>query len=137
MTGYIQADILGKVRGLKFGMLAAENLTLRFVELGMETGNYSSAMIAELIYWGLRNDCYVKRQPEDFTFEQVCDWLDTNWRENKDLITRITEAYQESKATKEYVEELKEKMEDVKKKGGLISTAEPDGESLEVGPLAD
>jgi hypothetical protein len=137
MIGYIQAEILGKVRGLKFGTLAAENITLKLVELGMETGNYSSAMIAEVIYWGLYNNSYVKREVMDFTFEQVCEWVDDNWRSNKELIRKITDVYQDSKYTKEYVEEVKVSMDDVKKKAGLTSPQDQDGESFGVGPLAD
>lgn len=132
MNGYIQADILGKVRGLKFGTLAAEQITMDLVSLGVSTNKtYSSGMIASIIYWGLFNNAFVKRQELDVTFEQVCDWLDDNWT-NKDLagsITDIVKCYEESKQAKIVLEQLKEGVEDIKKKT-LTSQPAKDGSEL-------
>jgi hypothetical protein len=119
MTGYIQAEILGKTRGLKFGNLAAEQITMELIALGVATqGNYSSAMISVIIYWGLYNNSFVKRQELDVTFEDICNWMDDNWK-NKDvepMITSIVKTYEESRQTKDVIQDLTEKVEDIKKK---------------------
>lgn len=137
MTGYTQANILGKDRGLKFGALAAENITMELISLGVATGgNYSSAMISVIIYWGLFNNCFVKRQEPDFSFEDVCDWVDENWR-NKEMeavVTSIVECYEGSKQNKMVLDSLKDKIQEVKKKTSTLSD-EKDGSTLEAGPL--
>jgi hypothetical protein len=129
MNGYIQANILDKDRGLKFGTLAAEQITMELVSLGVATGgHYSNSMIAVVIYWGLYNNSFVKRQELDVTFEQVCDWVDENWynKELEQTFTDIVKCYEESKQSKLVIEKLKENVEEVKKKT-LTLNAEMDG----------
>lgn len=136
MTGYIQADILGKTRGLKFGSLAAENILPELAQLGVITGgNYSSAMLSVVIYWGLYNNCFVKRQEMDFTFEQVCDWVDENWTNEAvhPMIQDIVKAWEDSTSTKKVLDLVKDG--DVKKKE-LTSTDGKDGNTSEGSPSA-
>lgn len=132
MTGYIQANILGQQRGLKFGTLAAEQITMDLVALGVATqSNYSSGMIASIVYWGLYNNAYVKRQELDVSFEDVSDWLDDNWtnKEIEPVLTEIVKCYEDSKQAKIILERLKEGAEEVKKKS-LTYLQERDGSEL-------
>ena len=129
MTGYIQADILGKPRGLKFGTLAAEQITMDLVSLGVAIqGNYSSAMISSIIYWGLFNNTFVKRQELDVTFEDVCNWMDDHWNDKEivPLITDIVKCYEESRQSKLVLKNLSDSVEDIKKKN-LTLPQEKDG----------
>lgn len=127
MNGYIQADILGKQRGLKFGTLATEQIFLELAKLNADTNFYNSAMIAVIIYWGLYNNSFVKREEMDFTFESVVDWADEN-TDQVETITNIVRTWEDAKSTqimKEKVsEELKKKNQDLtspQKKGGKKS----------------
>ena len=113
MTGYIQADILGKTRGLKFGMLAVENITNEMREQGVQMGdNLTAGLGTTIAWWGLYNDAFVKREPLDITFEQVSEWVDECWFDEQgqktlsdilgcffssQVVTRMLEAGQESK----------------------------------------
>ena len=129
MNGYMNADILGKPRGLKFGTLAAEQITMDLVSLGVAIqGNYSSAMISSIIYWGLFNNTFVKRQELDVTFEDVCNWMDDHWndKEIEPLITDIVKCYEESRQSKLVLKNLSDSVEDIKKKN-LTSQPEKDG----------
>ncbi len=122
MIGYTQATILGKVRGLKFGSLAAENITMELVALGAATGgNYSTSMITVIIYWGLYNNAWSKKEDIDFTFEQVSDWVDEN-AGNDELVGvfgEIAKCYEASTSTKQTIERLEQKLDEIKKKDSV------------------
>lgn len=127
MNGYIQAEILGKNRGLKFGTLATEQIFLELAKLNADTNFYNSAMIAVIIYWGLYNNSFVKREEMDYTFESVVDWVDENTSE-VETITNIVRTWEEAKSTQimkdKVTEEVKKKNPDstlVPKKGGKKS----------------
>lgn len=132
MIGYTQANVLGKVRGLKFGSLAAENITMELVALGASTGgNYSTSMMTVIIYWGLYNNCWVKKEDMDFTFEQVSDWIDENANnpEVEDVFVEVVKCYEQSSSTKQTIEKLEAKLEEIKKKTASTSQPEQDGQS--------
>ena len=83
-NGYIQIDILGKMRGLKFGMIAVEQITRDAQRLGKYLGpSVDFAMVAVIVYWGLYNNCHVKREDPDFTFEDVSDYVDEHITETQ------------------------------------------------------
>ena len=98
MNGYIQADILGRTRGLKFGMLAVQQIGMEMQKLGKVFGDNSIdlAAVPIIIYWGLFNNCYIKKEDPDFTFEEVVDFVDENIS-NPDLFTPILQAFYDSK----------------------------------------
>lgn len=98
MNGYIQADILGRTRGLKFGMLAIQQIGMEMQKLGKVFGDNSIdlAAVPVIIYWGLFNNCYIKKEDPDFTFEDVVDWVDSNIS-TPDLFTPILQAFYDSK----------------------------------------
>jgi hypothetical protein len=98
MNGYIQADILGRTRGLKFGMLAVQQIGMEMQKLGKVFGDNSIdlAAVPVIIYWGLFNNCYMKKEDPDFTFEEVVDFVDENIS-TPDLFTPILQAFYDSK----------------------------------------
>lgn len=103
MNGYCQLELLGKVRGLKFGMLAAEQIVVKLTKLTVETGGiYTSAMLSEIVYWGLYNNCHVKREDPDFTFEQVVDWVEERSFDESyaDTFSMVVKCFEESKSSK-------------------------------------
>ena len=122
MNGYIQADILGRTRGLKFGMLAVQQIGMEMQKLGKVFGDNSIdlAAVPVIIYWGLFNNCYIKKEDPDFTFEDVVDWVDSNIT-NPELFTPILQAFYDSKflqpATQPTQEEKKSSTS-TRKKGG-------------------
>jgi hypothetical protein len=119
-NGYIQIDCLGKKRGLKFGMLAVQQITLESQKLGLQLGqNVDVALIPVIVYWGLFNNCYVKREDPDFTFENVCDWVDENVT-NTEVFQKIAETFYNSRVIKGAAEQDADKDE---KKSSILPTA--------------
>lgn len=103
--GYIQADVLGRRRGLKFGMLAAQRIMLEAQKLNASLGTeVDVALVPVIVYWGLFNNCYVKREDPDFTFEDVCDWVDANM-EKHELFADIIKSFYDSRIVKGQAEE--------------------------------
>jgi len=76
---YLQINIGGKERGLKFNQLAIETIAK------YNDAETISGLLYAMIYGGLKANAYVKREEPDFTFEQVCDWVDE--LENKEEIS--------------------------------------------------
>lgn len=125
MNGYIQADILGRKRGLKFGMLAVQQIGMEMQKLGKVFGDNSIdlAAVPIIIYWGLFNNCYIKKEDPDFTFEDVVDFVDGNIH-SPEFITPILQAFYESKFIKPSDEpaeqEQKKSSTSTRKKAGKI-----------------
>jgi hypothetical protein len=79
MNGYMQAEILGRKRGLKFGTIAIRQITLYSEKNGKALGEtLDLALIPIIVYWGLFNNCYIKQEDPDFTFEDVVEFVDDN-----------------------------------------------------------
>ena len=122
MNGYIQADILGRTRGLKFGMLAVQQIGMEMQKLGKVFGDNSIdlAAVPVIIYWGLFNNCYIKKEDPDFTFEDVVDWVDSNIS-TSELFTPILQAFYDSKflqPTTQAPQEEKKSSTSTRKKAG-------------------
>lgn len=120
-------EILGKSRGVKFGALAAEQIMIELSKLGAATnGYYSNSMIAVVIYWGLFNNAYVKREELDVSFEQVVDWIDDHLNDevSSKSFADVVKVFEESKSTKLLSERVNEIVE---KKTQLTSGALTDG----------
>jgi hypothetical protein len=78
-NGYMQADILGRKRGLKFGTIAIRQITLYSEKNGKTLGEtLDLALIPIIVYWGLFNNCYIKQEDPDFTFEDVVEYVEDN-----------------------------------------------------------
>lgn len=100
-NGYIQVDFKGQPTGLKFGMLAVENIASeaqRFSDLHGQVSNVKSAY--DMVYWGLANNFYAKNRDIDFTREEVQDWVDdlAATAEGKKVLEDITKTFSESRA---------------------------------------
>jgi len=93
---YIQIDLGGKLRGLKFNQLAIEVIGTH------NDTTTNTGFLYAMVYGGLRGNSYVKREEPDYTFEQVCDWVDE--MPNKDeQITAITNTMTETQLWKKLV----------------------------------
>jgi hypothetical protein len=123
MNGYMKASILGKERGLKFGMPAIEKITLAVGQKELN-GLPDTQIIYEMIYWGLWNNCYIKRETPDFDFEHVADWVDENLT-NVELFEQVAECFKSSKAIKAELDKQEQK------KSNLTSKRKKAGTNLE------
>ena len=94
---YIQIEIGGKPRGLKFNQLAIEVLTTH-------NDGTNSALVYGMIYGGLRGNSYVKREEPDYTFEQVCDWID-GLKDRAVTIAAVSAALAETQLWKDLIEQ--------------------------------
>lgn len=93
---YLQLELGGKLRGLKFNQLAIE-----IISTYNDTQTQSAFMYA-MIYGGLMGNSYVKREEADYTFENVCDWVDV--MENKaEAIAKATDALTSTQVWKNLV----------------------------------
>jgi len=77
MTGYIQLELGGKKRGIKFGNYALMEYS-KLNGTGVAEFNETNPikLCADLVYCGLRNNCFIKKEVEDFTQEDVLAWVD-------------------------------------------------------------
>ena len=120
-NGYIQIDILGKMRGLKFGMIAVQQITQEAQKLGKYLGpSVDFAMVAVIVYWGMYNNCHVKRVDPDFTFEDVSDYVDENITETQKFQDVVQCFYQSKLVAGNMVGDKSEKKSTTlkQKKGG-------------------
>lgn len=99
MSNYVQIEIGGELRGLKFNQGAN-------VEIQLKIGKSKNAMFGcyAVVYGGLIGNCFVKGIEPDFTFEDVCGWVDEI--QDESIFTSITDAY---KASLPVVEETAKK----------------------------
>lgn len=104
---YIQIEIGGKLRGLKFNQMAD-------VEYQVKVGKNTNpiAHTYAMIWAGLIAACFIKGEEVDFTFEEVCDWCA---KVKDDDFLKILDAY---KSTKAFLKDIPEgiKKKTVKKK---------------------
>ena len=105
---YLQIEIGGKQRGLKFNQLAIEIMS-QYNDTGTNTG-----FLYAMIYGGLRGNTYVKREEPDYTFENVCDWVD-ELKDKENVIVEVTNKLQETQIWKDLVDKGKEVAEAEKK----------------------
>jgi hypothetical protein len=122
---YIQLEIGGKLRGLKFNKLA-----LNQMQVNINWEMYDATAKYGLIYGGLVGNNFVKQVENDFTFEDVCDWVDMMSDEDilkADACFKSTQMYRdlESKVEvlgKDAAEGLKKKLQTAIKKKRKLST---------------
>lgn len=112
---FIQANLNGKERGLKFNQLAVQTY-LKNVDWDnpVEAGE-----VYALFYGGLIGNCYVKRETPDFTFEDVCDWVDTLYltKEGKETIQAVSKVMTDTEQYKVILEGFKEQIRLLGSKG--------------------
>lgn len=108
MTGYIQLELGGKKRGVKFGNYALIEYS-KLNGTGVVEFNEQNPikLCADLVYCGLKNNCFVKKEIEDFTYEDVVMWVDDMPIQQ---ITEITQVFEESVKATQGVVEIQEAM---------------------------
>ena len=100
---YIQIEIGGKLRGLKFNQLSLEVYT-KHVGTGMSSAIYAT------FYAGLVGNCYVKQEEPDFTFEDVTDWVDHLYEKDKTEIEKVCAMWADTYVYREWIKEFKERV---------------------------
>ena len=108
---YIQIEIGGKMRGLKFNQLAIEIISMH------NDTQTSSGFLYAMIYGGLKGNSYVKREEAEYTFENVCDWVD-DMPNKEQVITDVTACLTETQIWKELVKKGQENIVEAEKKEG-------------------
>lgn len=106
---YIQIKLGDKLRGLKFNQLAIEVIS-QHNNSGTNTG-----FIYAMIYGGLRGNSYVKNEEPDYTFEEVCDWVDV-MQDKNNVIELVSKTMTETQIWKTLVKDGTEIQQDGKKK---------------------
>jgi hypothetical protein len=104
---YLEFEIGGKLRSFKFNQLAIEKLAEKN-QSGTNIG-----FIYSMVYAGLYAATYAKSEAEDYTFNDVSDWVDN--LEDDTIINKLTIALTESQLWKKLVKKGQE-IEDEKKK---------------------
>lgn len=105
---YLQIELGGKLRGLKFNQLAIEILGTH------GDAKTTTGFVYAMVYAGLRGNSYVKLEEPDYTFEQVCDWVDSIKNKEK-VISDITTAMTSTQSWKDLAEKALENTEEKKK----------------------
>ena len=105
---YIQMELGGKPRGLKFNQMSVVTMT-KYLDFDNVPATYGYA----LIYAGLVSSCYVKREEPDFTFEQVCDWVD---EVSVDEVIKARDVFEATQSFKSLTDSVSEITEQTKKK---------------------
>jgi len=105
---YIQIEIGGKQRGLKFNELAVRKyseIVMQDVANGLSNdSDIASNGIYAMFYGGLIGNAYVKREAIDFKFEDVCDWVEAL---NVDVIKQVSALFIECNKFKELLTNIK------------------------------
>lgn len=118
MNGYIVADLGGKKRGIKFGMYAVTMISRRIGKYLQEGSEVTSQMAVEILYAGLVNNCVVKESEQDFTYEQVTDWVEEMWysEDGQKVIVEVVREFENSRPIKEGKKTISTLDEETKKK---------------------
>ncbi len=103
---YIQVEIGGRLRGLKFTQGA-----IMWMQDKVDFENYAATAGYATVWGGLKMNCYAKSEELTktvngtevaATFEDVCEWVDEL---NKDTALNISNAFKESSVFKKLTEE--------------------------------
>ena len=95
---YIQIELGGKLQGLKFNQLSIEIFTANINYEAIDTSS-----IYAIFFAGITGNYYAKRKEVDFTFENVCDWVD---EVDKDIIVKVCDMFAETNAYKQWFAEF-------------------------------
>lgn len=108
---YIQIEIGGSVRGLKFNQMAMITLS-RY----MDFENMEATFAYALVYAGLKANAYVKREEFLHSFEEVCDWVEVM---NPNDLMKVKDTFEQTQMfktmseSKEVMTKKKQKKESV------------------------
>ena len=117
MTGYIQLELGGKKRGVKFGNYALmEYSKINNTGVAEFTEENPIKLCADLVYCGLKNNCFIKKEIEDFTQDDVLLWVDDMPMAK---ITQIIQVFEESAKQSQLVIDSNEAMQSTSKPNTL------------------
>ena len=103
---YIKVNLGGQERGLKFNQLAVEvfakNINLEAVQI---------SSVYAMFYAGLIGNCVAKKVDQDFTFEQVTEWVDELFENDPDKIKAVDACFSETQFYKNLITSIKDNVE--------------------------
>lgn len=95
----VKGESLTSKRGLKYNQLAVEIYSKK-----TDWVNHTDASeVYATFYAGLMGNCAAKEEEPDFTFEDVCDWVDDVSVEVK---KEVMKTFNESKKFKEWIDRV-------------------------------
>lgn len=108
---YIQIEIGGELRGWKVNQMTIELWSKMINEDAFNSSSNYGA-----VYAGLIANCEAKRIDPDFTYEQVCDWVDELNLTEKGLavLDKIKEQFEASQYYIKLVEKIEAELASVK-----------------------
>lgn len=94
MNGYTTLELGGRKRGIKFGNRALLDFGAKHNIMNGEQLVFSFEVIGDLIFFGLINNCMIKKETPDFTSEDVSIWIDDVPLETlMEVFSAFTESY--------------------------------------------
>lgn len=118
---YIQIELGGKQRGLKFNELAVRKyseIIMQDVANGLDSeADIATSGVYGMIWGGLVGNAYVKRENVDFTFEDVCDWVE---KADVNELKKASDVFVETTQFKELLAKVKATSAEVKKKNPRV-----------------
>lgn len=138
-NGYISVNLGGKQRGVKFGMYALTMFSKRTGKTLVPDDVITIKQAADIVYCGLVNNCIVKEVDTDFTYEDVTDWVEEMFFDEKgqETLSKIIETFSNSRAIKhgqKLNEELDESKKNLNSTTGTPLNPSP-SEKLDLSPL--
>jgi hypothetical protein len=107
-TGYIQLELGSKKRGIKFGNYALMEYS-KINSTGVVEFNEENPikLCSDLIYCGLKNNSYIKKEIMDFTMDDVLIWVDDM---PMSQVTDVISLFEESVKTSQGIIDIQEAM---------------------------
>ena len=126
MKGYINIELGGINRGVKFGNRALLDIMAKYqVGTGDGTLTFSFDLVVDLVYFGLVNNCMNAKVNVDFTPDNVNDWVDSMPMAK---LLEVFNTFQDSYASDEpAVEKKPEKLNAASKKKTATTRFPPKG----------
>lgn len=124
MSYLLLKDCAGKDRGWKVNMM-----TIEIWSKSIDESAFSSTSTYAGVYAGLVANCKVKQEEPDFTFEEICDYVDKMNESDEGLavLEEVKRLFEESQYYIKLVNKLKEQVaeltEDIDKKKEQQMTA--------------
>lgn len=121
-SGYIAIEFKGLKVGIKFGMYANEQIVRKISDPDsgalLEDGSFSTVGVAYMLYYGYWNNCLAKEIPKAYTFEDFLEYTEDSILspEGNEVLKRVGEVYSNARHTRKMVDNINEKVEDLKKK---------------------
>lgn len=109
---YLQIEIGGKLRGWKVNMQ-----TIEMWSKGLNFEAFSSTSVYRAVYAGLVANCEAKGEEQDFTYDEVQNWVDdlNDTEEGLKSLEEVKKAFEQSRSYVKLLEGLDAKLKTVTK----------------------